>query len=155
MQEFDPNVQQNFKPPASTVDTFKLPQDLKKAIEEIIDQRVTQIVKQYVDPLVSQLQTAIAKVSDNGPKENLQRSFVKPETFKKRKTSERSSGSLGSLKRSVADPSNVASVQSQYFTMTLKPKAKKPNVSSQVSLSKILPRTKTNPTTFDRDLSNT
>jgi len=53
LQEFDPNVQQNFKPHSSTIESYKLPQDMKQAIEEIIDQRVTRIVKQYVDPLIS------------------------------------------------------------------------------------------------------
>ena len=47
------------------------------------------------------------------------------ETFKKRKVSEKSSGSLARTKRSYPELGNAATVNSQYFTVTLKPKVKK------------------------------
>lgn len=69
---------------------------MKQAIEEIIDQRVMRIVKQYVDPLVNKLQAAIASKEEKESKK-LKKSTVKAqdgvqtafnEAFKKRKTSE-------------------------------------------------------------------
>jgi hypothetical protein len=38
---------------------------MKAAIEDIIDQRVMQIVKQYVDPLITKLESAIANTNES------------------------------------------------------------------------------------------